>query len=154
MNKKTVSTILILLFLITLLLTLANAFLKDSNTEEMENGTLILNNETKKYDKIGKCLDVIDGNTIQVYGVGKVQLVQIDIYNEEPKFSEAKNFVIEKCLGKNVYLDIDDKQVKDKYGRTLAIVYTNNTDINKELLDENLAKISYFTPSEFEKGKV
>ena len=51
-------------------------------------------------------------------------------------------------------LDIDNKQPKDKYGRTLAIVYTNTTDINKELIENGFAKLSYFTPSEFEKGKI
>jgi Micrococcal nuclease (thermonuclease) homologs len=53
-----------------------------------------------------------------------------------------------------VYLDIDDKQPEDKYGRTLAIVYTDSADINKELIDNGLARISYFEPSEFEKGEV
>jgi micrococcal nuclease len=104
------------------------------------------------YEKAGKCLEVIDGNTIQVYGVGRVQLTQVDIAKQEPGFSQAKNFVTDKCLGKTVYLDIDDKQPKDKYDRTLAIVYTNDTNINRELLNNNLAKVSYFEPSEFEKG--
>lgn len=56
--------------------------------------------------------------------------------------------------GKTVYLNIDDKQPKDEYKRTLAIVYTNTTDINKELIENNLAEISYFTPSEFKKGEI
>jgi micrococcal nuclease len=61
---------------------------------------------------------------------------------------------MDKCLGKTVYLNIDDKQPKDRYDRTLAIVYTDSDDINRELLDNGLAKISYFTPSEFKKGEV
>ena len=63
-------------------------------------------------------------------------------------------FVEEKCLGKTVYLDIDDKQPQDKYGRTLAIVYTDTDDINKELIENKLAEISYFEPSEFKEGEI
>ena len=43
---------------------------------------------------------------------------------------------------------------KDKYERTLAIVYTDSEDIHQELLEKNLAEIKYYPPSEFEKGKV
>lgn len=154
MNKKTISSILLVVFVITLLLTVANVFLEDNNTTENQTGTLTIGNATVHYEKSGKCLEVIDGNTIQVYGVGRVQLIQVDTPDTEPGLSQAKRFVEDKCLGKTVYLDIDDKQPKDKYGRTLAIVYTDGDDINRELLDGGLAQVSYFEPSEFEKGKV
>lgn len=136
------------------MLTIANIFLEDTNTQENQTGTLTIGNRTVHYEKVGKCLEVIDANTIQVYGVGRVQLTQISNPNKEPEISKAKNFVNDKCLGKTVYLDIDDKNPKDKYDRTLAIVYTEDTDINRELIHNNLTKISYFTPSEFKKGEV
>ena len=129
-------------------------FLTDSNTSENQTGTLKIGNTTVHYEKAGKCLEVIDGNTIQVYGVGRVQLIQVKTPDSEPEFSQAKNFVSDRCLGKTVYLDIDDKNPKDRYDRTLAIVYTEDTDINKELIDNNLAEVSYFSPSEFKKGEV
>ena len=65
-----------------------------------------------------------------------------------------QRFVSDNCLGKTVYLNIDDEKPQDNYDRTLAIVYTENMDINKELLDNNLAQNSYFEPSEFKKGEV
>ena len=154
MNKKTLSLILLAVFIISLAMTAANVFLQDSNTTDSQTGTLTVNNTTVHYENAGKCLEVIDGNTIQVYGVGRVQLIQVDTPKEEPGLSQAKKFVEDKCLGKTVYLDIDDKQPEDKYGRVLAIVYTDSDDINRELLDNNLAKISYFEPSEFKKGEV
>ena len=154
MNKKRISQILLIVFLITIALTIANIFLEDSNAPENQTGTLTINNRSVHYEKVGKCLEVIDGNTIQVYGVGRVQLIQVDTPDKEPGLSQAKKFVEDKCLGKTVYLDIDDKQNEDKYGRKLAIVYTETSDINRELLDNTLANISYFTPSEFEKGNV
>ena len=154
MNKKTISTILLIIFIITIILTISNVFLTDSNTSENQTGTLKIGNTTVHYEKAGKCLEVIDGNTIQVYGVGRVQLIQVKTPDSEPEFSQAKNFVSDRCLGKTVYLDIDDKNPKDQYDRTLAIVYTEDTDINKELIDNNLAEVSYFSPSEFKKGEV
>ena len=153
-NRKTISIILLAVFLITLTLTVANIFLNDADTLQNTTGTLTVNNKTVNYENAGKCLEVIDGNTIQVYGVGRVQLIQVDTPDGEPGFSNAKKFVEDKCLGKIVYLDIDDMQPTDKYGRTLAIVYTDSSDINKELLDKNFAKTSYFEPSEFKKGDV
>ena len=154
MDKKTISIILLVIFIITLLLTWANVFLEDSSTQENQTGTLAIDDRIVHYQKSGKCLEVIDGNTIQVYGVGRVQLTQVATPDKEPMFSKAKKFVSDKCLGKTVYLDIDDKNPKDKYDRTLAIVYTNDTDINRALIDKNLAELSYFTPSEFKKGEV
>ena len=154
MNKKTLSIILLIIFLVTTVLTLANVFLNDANTQENQTGTLTINNRTVHYEKAGKCIEVIDGNTIQVYGVGRVQMTQVKIPSQEPEISQAKNFVVEKCLGKTVYLDIDDEKPKDNYDRTLAIVYTDDCDINQDLIKNNLANVSYFTPSEFKKGEV
>jgi micrococcal nuclease len=154
MNKKTISIILLIIFLATTIITAASIFMQDSYTPENQTGTLTINNRTIHYEKTGKCVDVIDGNTIQVYGVGRVQLIQVKTPDSEPGVSKAKNFVNDKCLGKTVYLDIDDERPTDKYDRTLAIVYTDTDDINKELLDNGLAEISYFEPSEFEKGEV
>lgn len=146
---------MLIIFLITIGLTLTNAFLSDNNTIENKTGTLTIDSNTIHYENAGKCVEVIDGNTIQVYGIGKVQLTQIKTpQNNEPGFSEAKKFVENKCLGKVVYLDIDDAQPKDKYGRTLAIVYTDSEDINQELIENNLAEISYFEPSEFKKNEI
>ena len=149
MNKKTISIILLAIFLITIVFTLANAFMSDSQTIENQTGTLTIKNKTINYEKAGKCVEVIDGNTIQVYGVGKVQLTQVG----KPDM-KATQYVTDNCLGKTVYLDIDDKKPQDDYGRTLAIVYTDDVDINQELIDNGMAKISYFEPSEFEKGEV
>ena len=155
MNKQKISIILLIVFLIGLGLTLANALLDSNNTVENKNGTLTLENKTIHYDNTGKCVEVIDANTIQVYGIGKVQLTQVKTPDvNESGFSDAKKFTEKLCLGKTVYLDVDDAQPQDKYGRTLAIVYTNTTDVNKALINNDLAKISYFEPSEFKEGEI
>lgn len=149
MNRKTISIILLAIFLITLAFTAANTFMSDNGEIENQTGTMTIANKTVNYEKAGKCVEVIDGNTIQVYGVGKVQLTQVGKPTQK-----ATQYVKDNCLGKTVYLGIDDKKPQDDYGRTLAIVYTDNSDINQELLKANMAEISYFEPSEFKKGEV
>lgn len=161
MNKEKISLILLAVFIITAIISGANYFMDDVNNASVENGTLNITDsktgeiKTVHYEASGKCLEVIDGDTIRVYGVGKVRLVQVNTPEKgELGFKEAKKFVEEKCLGKTVYLDIDDEEPADKYGRTLAIVYSENEDINRELLNSNLAEILFIPPSEFEKGNV
>ena len=149
MNKKTISIILLIIFLITIVFTVANTFMSNDTAIENQTGTITVGNKTVNYEKSGKCVEVIDGNTIQVYGVGKVQLTQVG-----SPTAQATKFVNDKCLGKTVYLDVDDEKPTDNYERVLAIVYTDNCDINRELIDNNLAKVSYFEPSEFKKGEV
>ena len=155
MKKQKISLILLAVFAITIGLTLANAFLAENDSVENKTGTITVKNKTVNYENAGKCVEVIDGNTIQVYGVGKVQLSQVKTPDlNQTGFSDAKKFVEEKCLGKIVYLNIDDAQPTDKYGRTLAIVYADGDDINRALIDNGLAEISYFEPSEFKKGEI
>ena len=64
-------------------------------------------------------------------------------------YQEAKDYVKSMCLGKTVYLDIDDEKHYDKYGRVLAVVYAGNVNINQELLKRGYAEVMYIPPSEF-----
>ncbi|MCL2157326.1 MAG: thermonuclease family protein [Methanobrevibacter sp.] len=113
----------------------------------------ISNLSNPNYEVSGLCDYVYDGDTIFVVGVGKVRLVGIDTPERgDPGYEEATNYVKNKCLGKTVYLDIDNAEPKDKYGRTLAIVYVDEININQELLKLGYAKVLYIPPSEFEKG--
>lgn len=155
MNKKSISLILLILFIIGAVISGANLILEDKNTTENQTGTISINGKNVNYEKTGKCLEVYDGDTIWVYGVGKVQLTQVNAPEKgQNGFSEAKNFVEEKCLGKTVYLNVDDEKPQDDYGRTLAVVYTQNSNVNKEIIENDLAEVSYFEPSEFEKGEL
>lgn len=161
MNRQKISLILLIIFAVTAIIGAANLFMEDNDGNIYENGTLNITDSktnltrTVNYEAKGQCLEVIDGDTIRVYGVGKVRLVQVDTPEKtSPDFKVAKKFVEERCLGKTVYLDIDDAEKEDKYGRTLAIVYTDTQDINRELLNNDLAEILFIPPSEFEKGQI
>lgn len=63
MNKKSISVILLIIFSITIIFTTANILINDNTPLENQAGTLKINNKTIHYEKSGKCLEVIDGNT-------------------------------------------------------------------------------------------
>ncbi|KZX11525.1 thermonuclease family protein [Methanobrevibacter curvatus] len=103
-----------------------------------------------KYDAQGYCAYVVDGDTIDVDGVGRIRFVGVNTPERgEPGYKEAKDFIKQMCLGKTIYLDIDDKKHFDRYGRVLAVVYVNGANINQELLKKNLAEVMFIPPSEF-----
>jgi hypothetical protein len=51
---------------------------------------------------------------------------------------------------------VDDKKQFDPYYRILAVVYVNETNVNKKMVREGYAKVMYIPPSEFDsyEGKV
>lgn len=101
-----------------------------------------------------RVLSVYDGDTMtiarksSIWWNSKVYLYKIRLIgincpelrgkSEEEKFYaiQAKEFVEELVLNKKVKLDI---QGYDKYGRLLASVYCNKTDVSSRLLDIGLA---------------
>jgi len=111
---------------------------------------------------------VVDGDTIivevlEVYGEGfkgyegvevRVRLADINAPElgtvEGRRSLEALRKLVE---GRTVYLDIDDVDVTDKYGRLVAVVYlgfneTHLLNVNKWLLEERLAQL-WDHPNEF-----
>ncbi len=118
----------------------------NNSLTEREEKTITASNADKpdKYDIKGRCNYVIDGDTLNVEGVGRIRLVGINAPEKgEPGYIEAKNFLESACLGKIVYLDIDDEKNYDRYGRILAVVYVGSTNINEELLQRGYAEIMY-----------
>lgn len=98
----------------------------------------------------GTCYKVIDGDTIYVSGLGKVRFVGVNTPERgEDGYYEAKNYVKERCLGKEVTIDVDNAKHFDKYNRTLGVVYVDGSNLNQELLQKNLAEVMYIPPSEF-----
>jgi micrococcal nuclease len=109
-------------------------------------------------ERRGLVTRVIDGDTIVIDNKTHIRLVGVNTPELHPKPEpgalEAKQFMEEQCSGKKVGLDVDDAKPKDKYGRTLAIVYIDNggswVNINAELLHRGLAVVLYIPPSEFD----
>lgn len=98
----------------------------------------------------GKCYKVVDGDTIDVEGVGRVRFVGVNTPERgEAGYQTAKDYVTSMCLGKTVGLDIDNAKNKDKYDRALAVVYVDGVNLNQELLKKGYAEVMYIPPSEF-----
>ena len=155
----------ILLILVCIAIVSVAGCINDSNSsnnnsgygtqiENQSNSTGSSNGLTPEhYEASGYCPYVVDGDTLDVEGVGRIRLVGVNTPERgQPGYQEAKDFVTRMCLGKTVYLDIDDEKHYDKYGRVLAVVYAGNVNINKELLKRGYAEIMYIPPSEFPKG--
>ena len=105
----------------------------------------------------GTIAKVIDGDTVDISTTGddgateRIRLVLVDAPEYlQPGYLEAKNFVTEICLGKNAQVDPDDKQDRS-YGRIVAVLYCNGTNVNADILDNDLASIyeSFCAVSEF-----
>jgi micrococcal nuclease len=117
-----------------------------SNSSTLEN----VNKKNYKYETSGYCSHVVDGDTIDVDGVGRIRFVGINTPERgEIGYQEAKDFVKNSCLGKTVGLDIDNDKHYDKYGRILAVVYADDVNLNAELLKRGYAEVLYIPPSEF-----
>ena len=103
----------------------------------------------------GKVIYVEDGDTIDVSPVEgayiqRIRLVGVNTpERDEPGYNEAKEFVKEMCLGKEVSFDVDDCKPYDEYHRILAVVYVDEINLNAELVSQGLAKVMYMPPSEF-----
>ena len=88
----------------------------------------------------GKCVGVSDGDTISVMHEGKaekIRLYGIDCPEMGQSFGKrAKQFTSDMVFGKIVAIKPTDR---DRYGRTVAWVYTDSIFLNKELLKAGLA---------------
>lgn len=109
--------------------------------------TVIIGASRDRYVKVEK---IVDGDTVWVDYEERVRLVGINTPElGQPGSIEAKEYVIDRIMNKKIYLDVDDKKPKDKYGRTLAVVLIDGDNLNKELLCKNYAEVMYIPPSEF-----
>jgi len=123
-----------------------------TSSSQMKQQTVSTNLDKSKFGESG-IAHVIDGDTIDVAGVGRVRLADIDC--PEPNAEggiKAKDFTKKYCEGKKVYLDIDDINVTDRYDRFVAVVYAPYNDgyvnLNQLLLKKGYAKADDY-PNEF-----
>ena len=104
----------------------------------------------------GKVTYVVDGDTLDINDI-RIRLSLVDTPERgQNGYKEAKNFVKDICLDKKGEVDIDDGQRRgDRYGREVGLVYCDGININKELMENNFAKIytEYCNISEFKNEK-
>ena len=99
----------------------------------------------------GTVTSVIDGDTIKVDGQS-IRFALVDAPKIKYDGGQSLNFVEQVCpVGSTVVVDQDDDQLEDKYGRMLGVVYCNDLNLNKELLDSGLGDLysAFCDQSEF-----
>ncbi len=117
-------------------------------------------NEEKTLTKLLDVISVVDGDTIKVSELGTLRLIGIDTPETvDPRKpvqcfgKEASNKAKSLLTGKKVRLEFDSTQGRlDKYGRTLAYVYTEDgLFFNKEMIEQGFAhEYTYSTPYKYQ----
>lgn len=94
-------------------------------------------------DRIVSCYD---GDTVTTSKGIKIRLIGIDtpeIKPLQPGAIEAKEFTERFCRDKEVSMVVQKDKDKDKYNRTLAIIFVGNKCLNFELIKSGKAKVRY-----------
>ncbi len=90
---------------------------------------------------------VIDGDTVIVEGGYSVRLLGIDTDERgEPCYEEAKEYLEDLVLGREVRLERDEEDV-DKYGRCLRYIFVDGKNVNLELVRKGLAVARFYLPN-------
>ncbi|WP_428325412.1 thermonuclease family protein [Nitrosopumilus sp.] len=99
----------------------------------------------------GKITQIIDGDTVKVDGKS-IRFALVDAPELKYDGGQAKQFVEQVCpVGSEVIVDQDDDQLVDKYGRMLGVIYCNDMNLNKEILDSGIGDLysAFCDQSEF-----
>lgn len=98
--------------------------------------------------------NVLDGDTVQLADGRRVRLLGINTPEiqhanraAEAGGNAAKQWLLQKILHRPVSL-VGDVEATDKYGRTLAYVFTQDNElINQQLLAQGLATLNLYPPN-------
>ncbi|MBI2569326.1 MAG: thermonuclease family protein [Candidatus Schekmanbacteria bacterium] len=90
---------------------------------------------------------VIDGDTVVLAGGTHVRLIGVDT-PEVGDCLAAEATALTRALvdHQHVYVDICEDEPEDRYGRTLAFVFSGTAHVNARLLESGLAELLYLSP--------
>ncbi|MCX8207839.1 MAG: thermonuclease family protein [Methanothrix sp.] len=105
----------------------------------------------------GTVVKVVDGDTFDVDGLGRVRLADVDCPELDTEAGRAAaDYTISWLFGRTVWLDIDDLKGKDDYGRWICVVYLDENgtpnremNFNRMIVDSGHAVVRDFTDNEF-----
>ncbi len=93
----------------------------------------------------GDTIRLDDGRHVRLLGINTPELAK-DGHATEPMAKEARQFLNRLVDSQTVQI-IYGKQSTDKYGRLLAYVFLNDTDVQLELLNQGLASVVAIPPN-------
>ncbi|HRY60391.1 MAG TPA: thermonuclease family protein [Patescibacteria group bacterium] len=97
--------------------------------------------------------NVVDGNIVMLENNQRVRLAGIKAPEKDEEWGmEAADYLKNIVEGKQIYLQLDNKNPEDSFGRLRAIIYLDNKNINTEILRAGLAHIYISTPSMISTG--
>lgn len=102
---------------------------------------------TIEIDEVSTCTYVIDGDTFEILSGNRIRLADIDApEKDEWRYQEASIALSTLIHNKKVYLDIDDLNRADRYGRLVCLVYidfnsTHYLNVNEALLVAGYADV-------------
>ena len=118
------------------------------------------------YEVNGVVTNVVDGDTLDVSvtsgntfvtngDVIRIRLADVDCPETRGSKScqagkDASEFTRKTLSNQVVWLDLDNKTGKDKYGRWIAVIYIDGVNFNKELLIKGYATVDDYTNNEFD----
>lgn len=113
--------------------------------------------EAQTNEGSGVVTKVVDGDTFDVEGFGRVRLADVDSPEmDAPAGKAAKFFTETMLLGETVQLDLDDRGGKDKYGRWVVVAYVEDPEtgslvnFNSMLVTSGHAVVKDFKDNEFD----
>jgi hypothetical protein len=128
----------------------------------LQSFVLVIHASSGEIDGVAVVTGVHDGDTFYIdrefHGSDTIRLADINASElEQPKSIEARNFLAGLVNQTTVYLDIDDNYIFDYHGigdRLVCVAYvdynaTHYENVNKALVDAQLAEIKNFTDNEF-----
>ena len=91
---------------------------------------------------------VIDGDTVQLRGVGRVRLIGVDTPERGSCFEDAATrFTAARIGGRRVRYELGEEE-KDRYGRTLAYLYRDGKMHNVALVQRGFAETLTIPPND------
>lgn len=161
MNKALLGIGLAVIAIAVLVFSLSDQSLDDVETStDVKSNTSIQQKETTTISSeclgtascmTGIVTSIIDGDTLEVDGQA-VRFALVDTPKIKYDGGQALSFLEQICpVGSPVLIDQDDEQLEDAYGRVLGLIYCNDLNLNKELLDSGLGDLysAFCDQSEF-----
>ena len=91
---------------------------------------------------------VIDGDTVQLRGVGRVRLIGVDTPERGTCFEDAATrFTQARLGGRRVRYELGDEE-EDRYGRTLAYLHSRGRMHNLALVERGFAETLTIPPND------
>ena len=100
-------------------------------------------------DRVATAVRAINGDTIELSSGERVRLIGVDTPETTPEECHgvaARSYTASQVQGREIELDVCERQATDASGQTLAFVCLDGSQLNADLLDKGFADASFISP--------